>query len=260
MVQPRGLVGRWIGPPNVGAARDFFGKKTLIPTDDGRELQATVVNTTPGLRRGAILLHMAGGNRNDYKHLQENLLKRGIASIAINFRGNRGSGTEKDRKLYKGKHYPHYQTFWKDAVAARNYMVGQMGIPDRCIVVVGGSVGSSTALKYGAMNQAIPAVVLLSPGLTYFDIDSKEDMRKFGNRPMFMMYALQAKGEKNSAETLREMHPDPSRVELHEVDGGFWEAHATLAFDYDPPMVNKVANFVDKHNVRCRTTRGIFPL
>lgn len=244
------FVGRWIGPPSVGAARDFLGRQLLIPTSDGRQLQATLV-TKPGLYRAAILLHMAGGNRNDYKHLQENLIKRGIASIAINFRGVKGSGTKHDKELYKEKYYPHYQTFWKDAVAARDFMVNQLGFQDRCIVVVGGSVGSSTALKYGAMNKQIPAIVLLSPGLTYFDIDSKADMAKFGDRPIFMMYATKAKGEKNSAYTLRNMHPDPSKVIVTSVDAGFWEGHATLAFDYDPPMVDKVARFVDNNLKHC---------
>ncbi len=245
------FVGRWLGPPAVGAARDFLGKKTMIPTGDGRELQATLV-TQPGITRGAVLLHMAGGNRNNYKHLQANLIQRGIASIAINFRGNRGSGTANDHRLYKDRDYPHYQTFWKDATAARDYMVINLGFEDRCLVFVGGSVGSSTALKYGAMNQAIPAIVLLSPGLTYFDIDSKDDMGKFGSRPIFMMYATKAKGEKNSARTLKNMHPDPSQVTVTSVDAGFWEGHATLAFDYDPPMVDRVAEFVDLNLRQCR--------
>lgn len=250
-MQQRTFVGTWLGPPAVGAARDFLGKKLMIPTSDGRQLQATLV-TKPGIRCAAILLHMAGGNRNDYKHLQENLIKRGIASIAINFRGNRGSGTDKDRELYKGKNYPHFQTFWKDAVATRDYMAKQLGFDDRCMVVVGGSVGSSTALKYGAMNKAIPAIVLLSPGLTYFDINSKIDMTKFGDRPILMMYATKAKGEKNSANTLRNMHPDPSKVIVTSVDAGFWEGHATLAFDYDPPMVDRVAEFVANNLKQCR--------
>lgn len=221
---------------------------------DGTILHGTAF-LPPGSQRAMILLHMAGGNRETWNQLQRLLYLRGIASVVVDFRGNRLSGTDEHRRLYKGKHYPHFQTFWKDAQAIHDYLVSK-GFKPSCIGVAGGSVGSTASVIYATrVNPDSPLMVLLSPGLSYFDIDTPSFMKDFGDRKLLITWAEQAKGEPYSAHKLKNMHPRPQIVATKSFDGGFWKAHAELAFDFDPTFEKYLAEWID-NNLPCAVRRG----
>lgn len=57
------------------------------------------------------------------------------------------------------------------------------------VAVIGASIGCNVAVLAAAESQTIRALVLLSPGLDYRGIKTKEAMRGYGGRPILVVAA-----------------------------------------------------------------------
>jgi dienelactone hydrolase len=224
-------------------ATDSGKRDVFLRTSDKRDIEATA-QIDPFSNKGVVLLHMKGGVKENYRELQTKLADAGFSSIAINFRGNVNSGTIKDKHQYLKPDNAIFQHFYKDALAAKDFMIRMMGVNPNKIGLIGGSVGASTAIRTAAVDPSFRAVALLSPGLTYLGVDSLKDMEKYPPIPTFITYATKAKNEDYSAVHIKAAHARPDMVKIRPVQADFEKGHASSAFETDPKLIDELVNFM----------------
>lgn len=224
-------------------ATDSGKRDVLLRTSDGKYIEGTA-QIDPFSKKGVVLLHMKGGRKSDYRELQLLLADAGFSSIAINFRGNENSGTMTDKHNYLAPKYPMFQDLYKDAFAAKEFLIREAGVAPNKVAILGGSVGASTAIRTASKDNNYRAVVLLSPGLTYLEVDSVTDMKRFPNVPTFISYATKALNEDYSAYTIMNLHKNPKKVVIRPVHADFTNGHASSAFKTDPKIMNEIIEFL----------------
>lgn len=141
-----------------------------LVTQDGVSLAGTYV--TPERPHGwTILVHMMPATKESFESLATALENAGIASLAIDLRGHGVS--HGGPRGYEDFADADHQRSALDIDAAVAY-VRTRGADDGRIVLIGASIGANLSLQYLALHPALPAAVLLSPGLDYRGVATKE--------------------------------------------------------------------------------------
>ncbi len=141
-----------------------------LVTQDGVSLAGTY--TAPEQPHGwTILVHMMPAAKESFKPFAAALEGAGIASLAIDLRGHGAS--QGGPRGYEDFTDADHQGSALDIDAAVAYL-RTLGAADERIVLVGASIGANLSLQYLASHPALPAAVLLSPGLDYRGIAAKE--------------------------------------------------------------------------------------
>ena len=186
----------------------------------------------------AILIHMYPADRTSWKPLIPDLHKAGFAILAYDIRGHGGSTSPEDKKLkeaYDKRDPKLFAEAWKDVEAAKKWLGEQPGCDTDRIALIGASIGCSISIDYAGMDKAVKAVVCLSPGTKYMDVDSIAHIKKCADRPILLIspeneYKAveelikasggKAKGEKHPGSHGTGMFEAPSGKELiaHIVD------------------------------------------
>ena len=109
-----------------------------------------------------LCLHQWRSDRSSFTPLATLLAANGFTVLTFDARGYGGSQTTKQG----GRVRPN-RDIQKDVAAAVAY-VKSIASPAK-IGLIGASYGSSNAIIYGANSHDIAALVLLSPGLNYFN-------------------------------------------------------------------------------------------
>jgi len=126
---------------------------------------------------GIILLHELGANRSSFDLLipvlHETLPDADI--LAIDSRGH-GESTNLG-KYTKFNLAGDYRAMVNDIKGARDYLAFFRNLQD--FYVVGASIGSTTAISYGAEDSSIQKIVILSPGMDYKDVDITEPLADY---------------------------------------------------------------------------------
>jgi pimeloyl-ACP methyl ester carboxylesterase len=136
-----------------------------------------------------LLLHMYGGSRIDWGPEAEILQQAGIASLAIDLRGQGETGGAEDWGLAV-----------EDLSAAHAWIERQPAADAERRGTVGASIGANLALTHAARDPSIRAVALLSPGMDYFGVSLEGLMAVYGERPILL--AASAK-DTYSADTIQ---------------------------------------------------------
>ena len=173
--------------------RVFPGLVVNLKTKDGWALKAKYNPPREGMM-SFVLLHGAGGRKEDWYRLSRPLFKRGCGYLAVDLRGHGESQVAPDgkpavyRKFVVTKGYNEYLNMSADIEAAVGYLESQ-GVSDEDIALIGADVGGSLALRYGALHPKIAMVVLLSPGMKYQEVTTVNAMRIYKDRPILMVYS-----------------------------------------------------------------------
>ena len=114
------------------------------------------------LRGQALLLHMMPATKESWSAFAYALAERGIACLAIDFRGHGASdgGPDGYRRFSDAEH----QAKRLDVDAALAWLRGKGAAPLR---VAGASIGANLAIRAAAEHDDIVACLALSPGLAY---------------------------------------------------------------------------------------------
>jgi pimeloyl-ACP methyl ester carboxylesterase len=164
-------------------------------TSDGVRISGTLY--TAGSKAPAVLcLHQWRSDRASFAALARNLQAAGFTVLAIDMRGyggsTRTSGGASVRPDRKAK---------ADVEAAIAFMRKNASVDPARIGIIGASYGSSNALQYAAGDSRIKTLVLLSPGLNYFnELPTEAAARSWGARPML---AVASSEDVRSVETLQ---------------------------------------------------------
>lgn len=148
-----------------------MGQRMNFLTDDGVHIAAdwTTAPTTVG---AAILVHMHPSTKESWASFQQQLARRGIASLAIDLRGHGDSRETEDGRMldYRSFSDEENRLSIQDLTAAYEWIRGR-GIDQGRIAVVGASIGANLALRLLAEEPTMPCALLLSPGISYHGVD-----------------------------------------------------------------------------------------
>lgn len=183
-------------------------EKIVIKAEDGTSIVANFYDSE-NPKANVILLHMLNRNKNDWIDFAKELQKRNYAVLAIDFRGHGESSGELKTQL-------DFSKMILDVKAANFFLNTEH--PDKPAYIIGASIGANIGLQFAAQKN-VSKLVLLSPGLDYKGLVTKEFIETYHN-DLFIAAAKEDVYAFNSANELFQRTGTPAgKRDLMLVDG-----------------------------------------
>ncbi len=165
-------------------------------TSDGVRLLATYYPPKNSTSRadGLLLLHAAFEDSRSWENFARAAQEMGYAVVAPDLRGHGQSGGEKTFD----------KTMDNDVDAALGLLKTSPGVNGNRIGIVGASLGASLALRGGVRHPEIKSVILLSPGMSMWQIDITEAIIDYGPRPLLLVASQEDAYAAGTVKTLNE--------------------------------------------------------
>ena len=226
----------------VGAMGLRVGAQSTVPvslhTSDGMRLAGTLYQPSHRPAPAVILLHMQTRSSADWRRLAERLAEAGIAALAIDFRGHGASGSvvlapdgtggDLNRNLL-------------DVQAARSLLTEWQGPGAGRIGIAGASIGANLAALHAAADPTIRSLALLSAGLDYRGLRIEAAMRKYGERPAFIVASLEDPYATRSARQLTTFGNGIRELRLLSEAG-----HGTVMLSRQPDLVDLLVDWFQR--------------
>lgn len=217
-----------------------------LTATDGVKL-AAVAGVPSKATQGVVLVHMLGRSKEDWAEIAEGFYRQGVAVIALDLREH---GANKTGATLTAEHYGAMPL---DVQAATGWLRSQ-GV--QRVALVGASIGANLALRVAADDPAIASVVLLSPGLDYKGLTTRDALQRYGARPILIVASSEDVYAATSARTLDSLATGEHRLEMYENAG-----HGTKMFSQQPSLGGTLIGFVTTHwDGVSRTTPSTQPL
>ncbi|MEE8151582.1 MAG: alpha/beta fold hydrolase [candidate division NC10 bacterium] len=227
-------------PPSWAAER------VTVKASDGTVLVGDLYLPTSQVHQKAplvVLLHMLSRNRGDWQPYIPRLTTNGNAALTMDLRGHGESiQTGHERLNWRNFRKSDYAKMPADLLATLDalFRYGDRIDLDR-VAVIGASIGCNVALVAAAERQAIRALVLLSPGLDYRGIKTKEAIGRYGGRPILLVAAAADTYSAKSTRTLYGVAAGPKEIKIY--SGG---AHGTRILEHKPDAVTLVLGWLNR--------------
>jgi pimeloyl-ACP methyl ester carboxylesterase len=169
------------------------------------------------------------------------LQERGMNALEYDARGHGESTALKDgrKATYDGFSTADFENMTLDIEAALKFLHGEKKILKAPVGIVGASIQSSTGLIYASKHPEVKAVVMLSPGLSYHDIDTVGPMKVYGQRPVFIAASIEDSYSYKSAKELYETAQGPKKKEILSDAG-----HGTDMFRKEAGLPGKISDWL----------------
>lgn len=208
-------------------------EEVSLTTSDGIKIVGTYYPFESALGKSVLLLHMLRRDRSIWNDLIPKLVSAGFSVLAIDFRGH-------------GASFGNWQQFQSQDFLKMTFDV-QAGVdflksksPSGKIAIVGASIGANHALRFAS--SAISALVLLSPGLDYHGVTTKDYIARYKG-PIFLVAARDDNYAFSSANTLYQDSTSPTKKLCIYKTGG----HGTEIFNTHPELEEEIVSFLEKH-------------
>lgn len=206
-------------------------EKVQTVTPDGVTLSATFVPASKLRAPLVLLLHQLGRDHTTYEPLYEPLRAAGFAILALDFRGHGGSTVAGTTTLnWEEFSEAEWRGTLSDAAAVLALAPKLRGVNAEKIAVVGASIGANVALLLAGSTQVISSIVLLSPGLNYRGLETKDAAARLAGKPTLIVAAQNDTYSRDSSQELVKLIPE-SRLEVLAGDG-----HGTDLLGKDPKL------------------------
>ena len=139
-----------------------------------------------------VLLHGLGSDKEEWDAFGRKLAVQGSGVFIYDARGHHESNQMKSGETisYQSWRTAGPGTPWdampSDLASAIGRLEKNAGLDERKIAIGGASLGANVALVYAGQHPKVPALVLLSPGLSYAGIQSVPAFQAYGKRPLFL--------------------------------------------------------------------------
>jgi len=197
-----------------------------LETDDSVNIAYSYYSGGP---RGIILLHMLNRNRNDWNEFARELQTLGFSVISIDLRGHGQSSGN-----WKSFGSDEFNAMVFDVKAAKEVLAAN-GATN--FGIIGASIGANIALKYS--DPDVSAVVLLSPGLEYRDVDIESDAEQF-NTPVLIVASSEDQYSATSSEKIEKLLPGDKKLIMLNDAG-----HGTSMF-VKPELSQEIINWIQR--------------
>jgi pimeloyl-ACP methyl ester carboxylesterase len=198
-----------------------------MPAADGLVLRG-LFYPGPEKAAGVLLLHMLGGNKEDWGSLAAALQAAGLAVLAMDMRGHGASGGE-----------PDWTAAQDDVRAMLDFLRAQPNVDPERVALVGASIGANLALTGCADHEACRTVVLLSPGLDYHGVTTEDEMPRLGERPVLLVASEDDSYSAQTARTLDGLAQGEHELEMYESAG-----HGTAMFNVEPGLHDLIVDWL----------------
>jgi dienelactone hydrolase len=189
----------------------------------------------PGAGQGpwpaVMLLHMNGGQRSDWDAFARQLAGEGYAALAIDMRGHGDTGGQSDWELAAGD----LQQVWA-------YLTSREDVDETRAAIAGASIGANMSLVTGVEEPSVKTVIMLSPGLNYFDVTTDDRIVQYGNRPSLIVASEEDTLSADSSEELHELAMGENELVLYQGAG-----HGTNMFARKPELADLMIAWFDRH-------------
>jgi dienelactone hydrolase len=189
---------------------------------------------------GIVYLHMMPATKESYNQLAKKLQNLGWVGLALDFRGH-GASQDGPEGYLSFSDQEHAQKYL-DVLAGIDYLV-KKGIPKESIAIVGASIGANLALKVLSEDEKIKKAVLLSPGLSYRGITTKNLATKLSSDKEVLLIGSQ--DDNYTIECIEELYGlIPKGVKKQKQvykDAG----HGTTMLERQPDCENIIINFIN---------------
>ncbi len=190
-----------------------------------------------------ILLHMYRSDRSAWRPLVSVLEDTGFAIMAIDLRGHGESIKPEDRKLEKrvrDRDPVLFRAMHRDVFGAYRWLQQRPEVDLSRLAIVGASVGCSVALDYAVRDKSVDTIVLMTPGENYLGVDSIEDIKQYGRRPVLMLTSEEERSQGTQA--LSELAKQ-AEVKNYTKTG----IHGTRMFGKVPGVQHYIAVYLKKN-------------
>ena len=198
-----------------------------LPTPDGKTVRASCA-LAPNATNAVVFTHMLGSRKEQWQPLMESAYRQGISSCAPDLRGH---GENPPLTLTE----PDYFQMSNDLLAAVNHLRNQK----LRVALVGASIGANLSLRVAADDPAITAVAMLSPGLEYHGVTTRDAIARYGKRPLLIVTGATDGYSDRSSRHLDQLATGDHR--LIEIPS---PAHGTDLLSVDPTLPDTILGFV----------------
>ncbi|GAB4568790.1 MAG: hypothetical protein Kow0077_00250 [Anaerolineae bacterium] len=173
----------------------------IVASRDGLRMRATLYEADVAPAPAVLLLHQAGGRKEDWLPLITPFQQAGFTVLAVDLRGFGVTGS-----------IPNWTTARQDVLDILDYLRGVDGVDGGRIAVIGAREGANLALTACVVSTVCQAVVMLSPGLDYQGMTTDGAVTQLGERPLLL---IAAEGDTYAARSAREL--DALATGLHDL-------------------------------------------
>lgn len=227
-------------------APSWANERVTVKASDGTVLVGDLYLPTPPAQQKAplvILLHMLSRNRGDWQPYIPRLTAQGYAVFAMDLRGH-GESIKRghERLSWRNFRTSDYAKMPADLLETLDVLSPYSDRIDLDqVAVIGASIGCNVALLAAAERQMIRALALLSPGLDYRGIKTKEAMGQYGDRPILLVAAAADTYSAKSTRTLYGVATGPKEIKIY--SGG---EHGTRILERRPDAIALVLDWLNR--------------
>jgi dipeptidyl aminopeptidase/acylaminoacyl peptidase len=208
------------------------GETVTIKAADGLEIAGSFYKPTKSAPPwpGVILLHMIYRSREDWEGPAQALAHAGYAVLSIDLRGHGDTGSEAD-----------WAKTAEDLKQVWQYFAEQPEVDETRTAFIGASMGANMALWAAAEQSEVKTAVLLSPGLSYFGVETEPAMEGYIGRPLLLIASREDTYSAKSSQHLASLDGDEAELVLY--DGA---SHGTDMFAQESGLINLIVKWLDR--------------
>lgn len=218
-----------------------MAQRIELTTEDGYKVVG--LHRKASDSKGAVLfLHMMPATKESWDDFAEQLLQKGISSLAIDLRGH-GESVMKggERFDYREFEDEEHQASRQDVETAASWLKGQEGVNDRKLAVVGASIGSNLAIRHAYEHEDLLAAIALSPGIDYHGVLTEDAVA--GLKPHQHLLIAVSTEDKLSHMSVKklEVAGSPGKVKYVYLEAA---GHGTTMFEKDPGFMQETLDWL----------------
>jgi pimeloyl-ACP methyl ester carboxylesterase len=219
-------------------AAAFGAQEISVQTPDGWMLRGTYYPGHAGSPL-ILLMHKLGSNRSEFIGLAKTLNARGYNVASWDARGHGESTLHNGQRVtFESFSDKDFENMTIDIASVLKYL-REKGIGKEEVGLVGASIQSSTGLLYASKHPDVKALVLLSPGLSYHNIDTARPMKEYGARPVFMAASTEDEASYESVRRLEQIAAGPKKIVILTGAG-----HGAQMFQKDPKLIEQITEWL----------------
>jgi alpha-beta hydrolase superfamily lysophospholipase len=185
---------------------------------------------------------MMPSNKESYRDLAGRLADKGYAGIAIDFRGHGASqdGPEGYLSFSDAQH----QQSREDVDAALKFLEGKLqdDAMQAPLAIVGASIGANLGLQRAIDDPRIKAIILLSPGLDYRGVTTKNLITRL--RPDQRILLASSQDDDHNTQDVEELYgliqEGIAKKKLIYEHAG----HGTAMLEHEPDLEDEIISFI----------------
>jgi pimeloyl-ACP methyl ester carboxylesterase len=209
-------------------------KTVSLEAADGQRL-AALGGVAKASTRGILFLPDRAGRKEDWQAVAEAALRQGFSVVSVDLRGQ-GANVVGDPPTLSNE---QYYAMTRDGQAGGAWLRAQ-GV--QRLAVVGAGLGANLGIRVAADDPTFQAAVLISPGIEYNGITTRDAVQRYGARPLMNVAGQQDSYSARAAMALDGLATGPKNLLLLPTS-----AHGTSLLNRDPSLPGAILGFISLH-------------